>query len=52
MCFRPTQISKPQVCSKCGRKIGILDGIKQTVCPFCKTPLEKDQTNDSNKGGE
>ena len=43
MCFRPTEISAPQICSNCGKKIQVIDGVKQKVCPFCKTPMEDDQ---------
>lgn len=49
MCFRPPEISKPQVCPSCGRKIGVIDGVKQKVCPFCKTPLEKDKADEASK---
>jgi len=52
MCFRPTQISKPQICPKCGKKINVLDGVKQKLCPFCKTPLKENEPSDSKEGGE
>ncbi|MCL1846529.1 MAG: hypothetical protein FWF91_01010 [Coriobacteriia bacterium] len=42
MCFRPVEVSLPQICPECGKKISVLDGIKQTVCPFCKAPLPQD----------
>lgn len=52
MCFRPTEITKPQVCPRCGKRIGVLDGIRQKVCPFCKASLEKEEPNDLKEGGE
>jgi len=41
MCFRPTEISMPQICPQCGKKLQVIDGVKQKICPFCKTPLEE-----------
>ena len=42
MCFRPVEVSLPQICPGCGKKISVLDGVRQTVCPFCKTPLPEE----------
>lgn len=42
MCFRPASLSKPTICPNCGKKIAAMAGIKQKVCPFCKTELPKD----------
>lgn len=46
MCFRPGGVSKPQECPKCGKKLASLGGVKQKVCPFCKTPLTDDEKAD------
>jgi len=40
MCFRPTEISAPQICPNCGKKLQVMDGVIQAACPFCKTPLD------------
>jgi predicted amidophosphoribosyltransferase len=42
MCFRPGGVNKVQVCPKCGKKLAMLGGVKQKICPFCKTPLTED----------
>ena len=44
MCFRPTEISAPQICPQCGKKIQVLDGVKQALCPFCKAPMDDTQS--------
>ena len=43
MCFRPGGVEKPQECPKCGKKLVALGGVKQKVCPFCKTPLDQEE---------
>jgi len=39
MCFRPAGVSKPQECPNCKKKLAAIGGVKQKICPFCKTPL-------------
>lgn len=39
MCFRPAGVNKPQECPNCHKKLAQLGGVKQKICPFCKTPL-------------
>jgi len=43
MCFRPAGVSKPQECPNCKKKLAAIGGVKQKVCPFCKTPLTEDE---------
>lgn len=39
MCFRPAGVNKPQECPNCKKKLAAIGGVKQKICPFCKTPL-------------
>ncbi|NLM20372.1 MAG: hypothetical protein GX207_01300 [Peptococcaceae bacterium] len=39
MCFRPPSAAKPVECPNCKKKIPVVGGVKQKVCPFCKTEL-------------
>jgi predicted amidophosphoribosyltransferase len=42
MCFRPAQLTKPIVCSNCGKKITPMSGMKMTKCPYCKTDFPEE----------
>ncbi len=44
MCFRPAEINEAQVCPECGKKLRVINGIKQTSCPFCKAELSDADT--------
>ena len=39
MCFRPASANKPVVCPNCKKKLAAIGGVKQKICPFCKTDL-------------
>lgn len=39
MCFRPAAATKAVVCPNCKKKLATIGGIKQKICPFCKTDL-------------
>ncbi|QEM67029.1 hypothetical protein FO488_01880 [Geobacter sp. FeAm09] len=39
MCFRPAGVNKPQECPNCHKKLASIGGVKQKICPFCKTDL-------------
>ena len=43
MCFRPGGVAKPTICPNCGKKLAAIGGVKQKICPFCKTPLPEDE---------
>ncbi len=43
MCFRPGGVAKPQECPNCKKKLASIGGVRQKVCPFCKTPLPADE---------
>jgi predicted amidophosphoribosyltransferase len=43
MCFRPGGVAKPQECPNCKKKIASIGGVKQKVCPFCKTELPAEE---------
>jgi len=43
MCFRPAGVNKPQECPNCKKKLAAIGGIKQKICPFCKTALEGEE---------
>jgi predicted amidophosphoribosyltransferase len=49
MCFRPGGVVKPQECPKCGKKLAMIGGIKQKICPFCKTPLTEEKKPEEEK---
>jgi len=46
MCFRPGGVTKPVECPNCKKKLAVVAGIKQKVCPFCKTPLTTEEKAD------
>ncbi|NMA68756.1 MAG: hypothetical protein GX958_04985 [Desulfitobacterium sp.] len=50
MCFRPANAAKPIECPNCGMKIPVVGGVKQKVCPKCKTDLT--QVNENAEGEE
>lgn len=52
MCFRPGGVTKAQQCPKCGKKLAMLGGVKQKICPFCKTPLTEEQKPEETKPPE
>jgi len=39
MCFRPASASKQAECPNCKKKLATIGGIRQKICPFCKTPI-------------
>lgn len=55
MCFRPANAAKPIVCPNpdCGMKVPVVGGVKQKVCPKCKTDLtqvsETTENSEENK---
>lgn len=49
MCFRPAGVAKPAECPNCKKKIASIGGVKQKVCPFCKTPLPEDKPEAAEK---
>ena len=45
MCFRPATASKQVECPNCKKKLATIGGIKQKICPFCKTPIPAEKAN-------
>jgi len=45
MCFRPASATKAVECPNCKKKLATIAGIKQKICPFCKTPIPADTVN-------
>lgn len=42
MCFRPAEVTAPQVCPECGKEFAVIAGIKQEKCPFCGADMPLD----------
>lgn len=42
MCFRPAEVTAPQVCPQCGKEIAVIAGIRQEKCPFCGADMPKE----------
>lgn len=40
-------LGKSEECPNCQKKFRSIGGVKQKICPFCKTPLTEQENKDT-----